>query len=182
MGKIVILTGSPRRKGNTNTMVKSFAETALAKGHEVLQYDTAYMKITGCRGCDKCYSRGSPCIYKHDFNRIADDILGADFILIAAPVYWYTFPSQIKVLIDYFYAFCVGGKDFKGKKCALISCCAESTMDTFDGIKFSFERTMQYLQCEIVDEILIPDVTAPEDIKKTDGEKKATALAMSLDL
>lgn len=182
MGKVVILTGSPRRKGNTNAMVKSFSETALANGHDVVQYDTAYMRIPGCRGCDKCYSRGTPCIYKHDFNKIADKILEADFILVAAPVYWYTLPAQIKALIDHFYAFCVGGKDFKGKKCALISCCAESTMETFDGIRFAFEKTMQYLQCEIIDEILIPDVTTPEDIKRTDGEKRAVELASSLQL
>ncbi len=57
MGKIVVLTGSPRRKGNTFAMVDSFKEAALSKGHTITQFDTAFMRVAGCRGCDKCYSR-----------------------------------------------------------------------------------------------------------------------------
>ena len=182
MGKIVVLTGSPRRKGNTFAMVDSFKEAALSKGHTITQFDTAFMRVAGCRGCDKCYSREGACIYRHEFNKVVEPVLDADFILIAAPVYWYTFPAQVKAVIDHFYAFCVGGKDFKGKQCALISCCAEETPETFDGIRFAFEKTMQYLQCEIVDEILIPGVTNPGDIKQTDGEERAAKLALSLKL
>lgn len=182
MGKIVVLTGSPRRKGNTFAMVNRFKEAAESRGHTVTQFDTAFMKVAGCRGCDKCYSREGACIYRHDFNKIAGPILETDFILIAAPVYWYTFPAQIKAVIDHFYAFCVGGKDFKGKQSALISCCAEESLGTFDGIRVAFEKTMQYLQCRIVDEILISGVTHPGDIKQTDGEKRAADLALSLEL
>ncbi|MBR6000050.1 MAG: flavodoxin family protein [Oxalobacter sp.] len=180
MGKIVILTGSPRRKGNTFAMVNAFKEAAAQQGHTITQFDTAFMKVAGCRGCDKCYAKGTACIYKHEFNKVVDTILEADFILIASPVYWYTFPAQIKAVIDHFYAFCVGGKDFKGKQCALIACCAETSLETFDGIRFAFKKTMEYLKCQIVDEILIPDVTAPGDIKQTDGEKRAAELALSL--
>ena len=182
MGKIVILTGSPRRKGNTFAMVDRFKEAAESKGHTITQFDTAFMRVAGCRGCDKCYSREGACIYRHEFNKVVGPLLDADFILIAAPVYWYSFPAQVKAVIDHFYAFCVGGKDFKGKQCALVSCCAEDTLETFDGIRFAFEKTMGYLQCRIVDEILIPGVTAPGDIKRTDGEKRAAELALSLKL
>lgn len=182
MGRIVVLTGSPRRKGNTFAMVNRFKEAAESKGHTITQFDTAFMKVAGCRGCDKCYSREDACIYRHDFNKVVEPVLEADFILVAAPVYWYTFPAQIKAVIDHFYAFCVGGKDFKGKQCALISCCAEESLETFDGICFAFRKTMQYLQCQIVDEILVPGVTNPGDIKQTDGEKRATDLALSLAL
>ncbi len=182
MGKIVILTGSPRRKGNTFAMVNAFRTAAKEQGHTITQFDTAFMKVAGCRGCDKCYSRSSACIYRHTFNPIADAIFDADFILIASPVYWYTFPAQIKAVIDHFYAFCVGKKDLQGKQCALIACCAETSLETFDGIRFAFEKTMEYLQCQIVDEILIPCVTTPGDIKQTDGEKRAAELALSLQI
>ncbi len=182
MGKIVVLTGSPRRKGNTFAMVNRFKAIVLSKGHTVTQFDAAFMKVAGCRGCEKCYSKERACIYRHEFNQIVESILDSDFILIAAPVYWYTFPAQIKAVIDHFYALCIGGKNFKGKQCALISCCAEETMETFDGIRFAFEKTMQYLQCRIVDEILISCVTNPGDIQWTNGGKRAEELAISLKL
>ena len=182
MGKIVVLTGSPRRHGNTFNLVHSFTEAASLKGHQVLQFDTAFMKISGCRGCNKCYSTGNACIYRHDFNKMAGPILESDFIQIAAPVYWYTFPAQIKAAMDHFYAFIIGTKNLKGKQCALISSCAENSLETFDGIRFSFEKTMHYLQCHIVDEILIPALESVEDLSYTDGKKRAAQLALSLNI
>ena len=140
----------------------------------------SFLRPQALKDAKTAFSEGK--ISEAEFNKVVETVLDADFILIAAPVYWYSFPAQIKAVIDHFYAFCVGGKDFKGKQCALVSCCAEDTLETFDGIRFAFERTMKYLQCRIVDEILIPGVTAPGDIKQTDGEKRAAELALSLKL
>lgn len=73
--KIVVLTGSARKGGNSNKMAEAFMEAAKAKGHIVIHHDTTAMTFTGCRGCESCYSTGKPCIFEDDFNKIAPDLL-----------------------------------------------------------------------------------------------------------
>ena len=176
MSKIVLLTGSPRMKGNSMAMAKAFEDKAVSLGHEVIRFDTATMDLAGCKACNACYKKGA-CALVPGFNPIAEAIEDADAIVWAAPVYWYTWPTQIKAVLDHFYAFCVGEKAMGGKKTALISCCEEDTMSTFDGIKFSFEKAMGLMQYEIVGELLVPKVNAAGEIADTDGEAQAAALA-----
>ena len=176
MNKIVILKASPRKNGNSNALAAAFAEEAKKAGASVTEYDTANMKIAGCRGCYGCMTKGE-CVFRDDFDKIAEDLRDADGIVIASPVYWYTFPAQIKAVIDRWFSLCVTGKDFSSKKAALLSCCEEETEETFDGIRFSFEKTMALMKAEIVGEVLIPKVSDVGEIKNTDGEKQARKLA-----
>lgn len=97
------------------------------------------MKVGGCRGCYGCVTKGE-CVFRDDFDKIAADLQDADGIVIASPVYWYTFPAQIKAVIDRWFSLCVMGNDFSGKKADLLSCCEEETTETFDGIRFSFKK------------------------------------------
>ena len=176
MSKITVVTASPRKKGNTNAMAAAFIEAAQAKGHEVVRFDTADLTIGGCRACDACAAKGE-CVFSDDFKAVTDSIMEADGLVIAAPVYWYTFPAQIKGLMDRWYSLCLTERDFAGKKVALMSCCEEPTEETFTGIKFSFEKTMALLNGEVVDEILMTSVNAAGDINNTDGLDRAAALA-----
>ena len=105
--KITVITGSPRRKGNTFAMTEAFIKAAEAKGHEVVRFDAALMKIGGCRACMTCFKTGKACSFDDDFNLIAPHILEADAIVYTMPVYWYSIPAQIKGVIDRVFSFCV---------------------------------------------------------------------------
>ena len=178
MKKIVVITASRRVNGNSRRMADSFIKAAEAQGCQVTRFDAAGMKVEGCLACGRCFSAGKACAaVDDDFNKVADAIIAADGIVLVTPVYWYTFPAKIKLIIDKFYSFCVAKKDFSGKKCALIACCEDEPPETFDGIRFSYEHTMQLLNCESVDEILIPGVNKLGAIGDTDGEKRAAELA-----
>lgn len=176
MEKLVVLTGSPRRNGNSSKMADSFINSAREKGFETIRFDTAFMRLDGCHACDKCYKKENACIFYDDFNKIAEAIEGADGIVIVSPVYWYTFTSQLKAAIDKFYSFWLTGKDFSNKKSGLISCCEETDMNAFTGIKFAYEKSMELLGCKSVGEVLIPGVYKAGDIKNTDGEHQASLL------
>lgn len=175
--KIVVLTGSARKRGNSNKMAETFMETAKAKGHMIIHYDTTAMTLTGCRGCESCYSTGRPCTFEDDFNNIAPDLLSADALVFSMPVYWYSMPSQIKGVIDKLFAFVVGGKDISGKECALIACCEENDMSVLDGIRLPYERMAALNKWQSVGEVLITGVLNTGDIDKTDGCKQAATLA-----
>ena len=175
--KIVVVTGSPRKGGNSFAMTDAFIQAAQAKGHTVTRFDAATMKIGGCHACETCYKTGKACSFDDDFNTIAPAILEADAVVFTTPVYWYSIPAQIKGVIDRLFSLVVGGKDYAGKECAMIVCCEEHEMDVMDGVRIPLERTAALLKWNMVGEVLVPGVLNVGDIAKPDGCKQAAALA-----
>lgn len=175
--KITVITGSPRKNGNTFAMVDSFINAAEAKGHEVVRFDAAMMKIGGCHACMTCFKTGKACSFDDDFNLIAPHILDADAVVFAMPVYWYSIPAQIKGVIDRIFSFVVGGKDIAGKKCGVITCCEEDDATVMDGVTMPMHRTFDLLKWQLVGEVCQPGVYEPGDVDKSDGCALAAALA-----
>ncbi len=175
--KIVVITGSPRKNGNSFAMTKAFIEAAEAKGHTVTRFDAAMRKVGGCRACETCFKTGKACSFDDDFNTIAPAIFDADAVVFTMPVYWYSIPAQVKGVIDRIFSFVVGGKDISGKECALIACCEENDMSVLDGVRVPLERSAALLKWKMVGEVLMPGVLNVGDIDKTDGCKQAAALA-----
>lgn len=175
--KIVVITGSPRRNGNTFAMADAFIRAAEQLGHEVQRFDAAAMNIGGCRACMTCYKTGKACSFDDDFNTIAPALLEAGAVVYAMPVYWYSIPAQIKGVIDRIFSLVVGGKDVAGKKCGLITCCEEHDPTVMDGVRIPVERSAALLKWEMAGEVLVPGVFAEGDIDKTDGCRRAAELA-----
>ena len=175
--KIVVITGSPRKNGNSFAMTDAFIKAAQAKGHTITRFDAALKKVGGCHACTTCFKSGKACSFDDDFNQIAPSIQEADAIVFTTPLYWYSFPAQIKGVIDRLYSFYVAEKDISGKECALIVCCEEDDVSVMDGIKLPYEKSIELLNWKSVGEVLIPGVLNVGDINKTDGLKQAAALA-----
>ena len=175
--KITVITGSPRKKGNTFAMVDAFVRAAQAKRHEVVRFDAAMMKIGGCRACMTCFKTGKACSFDDDFNTIAPHILDSDAVVYAMPVYWYSISAQIKGVIDRVFSLVIGGKDIVGKKCAIITCCEEHDATVMDGVTMPMKRTFNLLKWDFVGEVCIPGVFNEGDINNTDGCAQAAALA-----
>ncbi len=178
--KIVVITGSPRKNGNSFAMTDAFIKEAEQKGHTVSRFDAAFLKIGGCYACMTCYKTGKACSFDDDFNLIAPAILEADAVVFTMPVYWYSIPSQIKGVIDRLFSLVVGGKDIAGKKCALITCCEEDDMTVMDGVRIPIRRSAALLKWDIVGEVAVPGVLNVGDIDKTDGCRQAAELADKL--
>ncbi len=175
--KITVVTGSPRKKGNTFAMTEAFVREAEKLGHTVQRFDAALMNVGGCRACRTCFKTGKACSFDDDFNLIAPAIEEADAIVYAAPVYWYSIPAQIKGVIDRIFSFYVAGRDLSGKKCGLISCCEEHDPTAMDGVRIPIERSAALLKWDMIGSVLIPGVFEEGDIDKTDGCRQAEALA-----
>lgn len=175
--KIVVITGSPRKGGNSFAMTEAFVRRAEACGHSVERFDAAFMRIGGCHACETCYKTGKACSFDDDFNLIAPALLEADAVVFTMPVYWYSIPAQIKGVIDRLFSLVVGGKDVAGKKCALITCCEEDDLSVMDGVRIPMERTAALLKWEMVGEVLVPGVFHIGDIERTNGCRQAEELA-----
>ena len=175
--KIVVITGSPRKNGNSFAMTDAFIKAAEEKGHTITRFDAALKKVGGCRACETCFSTEKACTFDDDFNTVAPAILEADVIVFTMPVYWYSIPAQIKGVIDRIFSMVVGGKDIAGKECALITCCEEDDMSVMDGVRIPIERMAALNKWKMTGEVLIPGVLNVGDIDKIEGCKKAADLA-----
>jgi multimeric flavodoxin WrbA len=97
--KVLILSSSPRKKGNSNTLCDRFMEGAIEASHEVEKVVLAEKKINYCTGCYACKKTGR-CAQKDDMAQILDSMIAADVIVLATPVYFYTMCAQMKTAID----------------------------------------------------------------------------------
>ena len=175
--KIVVITGSPRKDGNSFAMTDAFIRAAEARGHQITRFDAAMKTVGGCHACETCFKTGKACSFDDDFNIIAPAILEADAVVFTMPVYWYSIPAQIKGVIDRLFSFVVGDRDISGKECAVIACCEEDDMSVLDGVRTPMERSAALLKWKMVGEVMVPGVLNVGDIEKTDGCKRAADLA-----
>ena len=178
--KIVVITGSPRKNGNSFAMTDAFIKEAEANGHTVTRFDAALQKVGGCHDCKTCFKTGKACSFDDDFNLIAPAIEEADAVVFTTPLYWYSFPAQIKGVIDRLFSFCIAERDIYEKECALIACCEEDDVSVMDGLLFPYKKSIALLKWKSIGEVLIPGVYNAGDINKTDGCQKAAELAKLL--
>lgn len=174
---IVVLTGSPRKNGNSSDMASAFVEEARRLGHEVVRFDAAELKVGGCRACESCYRTGRACAFDDDFNAIAPKLELADAVVFVSPVYWWGFTAQIKTVIDKLYAIYHAKEDLSGKRCVLIACAADDDPTVFDGLNFAYDKTVELLGWTTVGRVTVPGVSGEGDIHHTDGIRRAAALA-----
>ncbi len=97
--RVLILSSSPRKKGNSNTLCNQFIEGAVEAHHQVEKVELAEKKINYCTACNACRSNGR-CAQKDDMAQILDSMIAADVIVLATPVYFYTMCAQMKTVID----------------------------------------------------------------------------------
>jgi NAD(P)H-dependent FMN reductase len=93
------IAGSPRRKGNTETLLDSLLDGATSAGAESQKIVAARLEIAGCRSCDRCWREGH-CVVEDQFQDVYRRLVAADAIALAAPLYFWGLPAQVKALID----------------------------------------------------------------------------------
>lgn len=96
---ILILSGSPRKGGNSDTLCNQFMRGAKDSGNEVEKIFLRDKKINYCVACNVCNDTGK-CVQKDDMAEILEKMVAADVIVMASPVYFYALDAQMKTLID----------------------------------------------------------------------------------
>lgn len=98
--KVLILSGSPRKGGNSDMLCDEFMRGAQESGNEVEKIRIQEKKIGYCRACYYCKTHHGECSIKDDMAEILDKMLEADVLVLASPVYFYTVNAQMKAVID----------------------------------------------------------------------------------
>ena len=130
MKKVLILSGSPRKGGNSDILCDQFAKGALEMGNEVEKIRVAEKKISPCTGCYFCRNSGGKCALNDDMGDILQKIIDCDVLVLSSPVYFYSMCAQLKTVIDR----CVARwREISNKDLFYITTAADDEENTMDG-------------------------------------------------
>ena len=141
--KILILMGSPNRKGSTNILVEEFTKGAKERGHSCEVIDVCRADVHPCTGCISCGYEG-PCAQKDGMERIRNTLLSSDMVVFATPLYYYGMSAQLKTVVDRFCAFS-SSLNSRGLRSALLSVAWNSDDWTFDALEAHYKTLVRYI-------------------------------------
>lgn len=128
--KVLIISTSPRKGGNSDTLAEAFARGARESGHQVETVALRDKTIGFCKGCLACQST-QRCVIRDDADLIAQKMLTADVIAFATPVYYYGMCGQMKTMLDR--ANPLFTADYAFRDIYLLAAAAEEEPHTVDG-------------------------------------------------
>lgn len=98
--KVLILSGSPRKGGNSDLLCDEFMRGAIENGNKVEKIRVVSKKVEPCRACYYCRLSDGKCAIEDDMGEILQKMIDADVIVLASPVYFYSIDAQLKAVID----------------------------------------------------------------------------------
>ncbi len=168
--KVIALQGSPKKNGNTATVLGMVREELEAQGHEMETIRVSIKKINGCLGCFACNEKPDElgCVQKDDAPAVFEAMIAADAIIYATPLYTTSFSAQLKALLD---RHCCLVKEYMtpnhksfigGKRTALLVTCAGPVENNADIIQEIFDRMQSYTLTSTAGKYIISECTTPD--------------------
>lgn len=100
MKNVLIISSSPRKKGNSQMLCEKFRDGAEENGNSVQLIRLSEKKIGFCCACDACMKNGGICVLKDDMKELLEAYQNAEVLVLATPVYFYGISAQMKTFID----------------------------------------------------------------------------------
>lgn len=179
---ILIITGSPRKGGNSDLMAEAFAKGARGAGATVNVFNAAADPVKPCTACDACWKKGKPCVFDDGFDRLGPMLEQADTVVLCGPLYWYTFSAQLRSATDKFYAYMSENapRKLKWSGMALMMCAADTDPAAFAGPVATYRSVLGFVELADRGQLLITDVMEKGAIHKTDALARAGKLGADL--
>jgi multimeric flavodoxin WrbA len=168
--RVATIMGSPRKNGNTAKVLELFEELVTQQGNKVDRINIVDYEVKGCLGCLVCKTtRYEPgCVQQDDAVVILKRIMAADAVIFASPLYTYSFPAQMKALIDRQNCLVTGYGTpeytplLGGKRTALLVTCGGGIEENADLIQEAFDRESRYQQMDVRGMYVVPHCTTPD--------------------
>lgn len=144
MGNILILTGSPRKGGNTDMLAKAFCDGA-SINNNVEIISVADYRVNPCMGCNYCFqSKGNKCFQTDDMQKLYDKMADAETLVIASPIYFYGISAQLKAVIDRLHTPL--RNNYKIKNLILLLVAASDTPNVFEPAISQYNIILDYFK------------------------------------
>ena len=180
--KILILSGSPKKNGNTATLVNWFVEGARAKGAQIEIVRTAFLKYktNGCISCRRCQTLEEyECVINDQAKPVLARMNEVDIIVIATPLYFYGPSAQIKLVMDRMFSLFKWDNDndtmttrLKGKTLVLIGSAYEDI--GLKDLERPFAITADYSGMKFRS-LLVPNAGESGEVKNISGIRQKTS-------
>ena len=151
--KVIAICGSPRKKGNTFTMLNEILAGAAEKGAETRMIHLNDLNMKGCQGCLWCRENLGKCAYKDDFQDVLKEMRECDAVALGTPIYTFNVTGQFKCFLDR--CFClvdhiVEEDTFKsvlpdGKKFAIVTSQGDENPEAYAHIINYLQMLMGFL-------------------------------------
>lgn len=141
--RVLIISSSPRRGGNTDMLCDEFMRGATEAGNETEKVFLRDKTIHYCTGCGACSVDGKPCPQRDDAAEVVEKMVAADVIVLATPVYFYAMSAQMKTLID---RCCGLYMQMTDKEFYFIAAGAEGEEES-EKLGHVFDNLMGFLDC-----------------------------------
>ncbi len=179
--KVLGIMASPRLKGNSDLLLDEALRGAQGQGAEVVKIIVDGLKIAPCREYYGCLKDGK-CVIRDDMDDVYPKILGADAIIVATPIFFYTVSAQLMLIISRCQAlwarkYVLKNLDIPVKKGAFIAVAATRGTKLFDGPKLTINYFFKAINAEYADELLVRGVDKRGEIT---GHPEALAAAFEL--
>lgn len=136
MKKILIISTSPRKGGNSDTLAHEFERGACEAGHEVEFINLCDKEFSFCRGCRGC-GKTNRCVIKDDANAIVEKMHDADVVVWITPIYYYSVSGQMKTMIDR--TLPLFKSDYHFTETYLLATAAEDEAEVVNGAKTALQ-------------------------------------------
>jgi multimeric flavodoxin WrbA len=172
MAQIVAIYGSPRRRGNTATLLKHAVKGAADAGAQVDEIILRDLKMSPCLEIYACKKEGK-CAIKDDFQNVVDQILSADGLILASPIFFYTVSAHTKILMDRCQSLWVKkywidkvpfGQWEPKRKGLFISAGATKGKKLFNGVLLTVKYFFDVLDMELFGSLLYRGLEFEEDV------------------
>ena len=169
--KVLILSSSPRKDGNSETLAAAFANGALEAGNLVETVHLREKNYGFCRGCLACQKLGH-CVIRDDAVEVTAKMHDADVLVFATPVYYYSISGQLKTMLDR--ANPLYDSEYTFTKAYLLATAAEDEPETVEGTVKAVQGWVDcFERCELADTVFAGGVNEIGEINGHPALKRA---------
>jgi len=161
---VIAVLGSPRPRGNTDTLAEAVLEGARSAGFVAESFALRALRIHPCTGCGCCGKKGRLCIFRDDGETLYRAMIGADVFLFVTPVYWYGPTAIMKAFLDRLVVFNTPEARplVRGKRAGLVAAWEEQGQRAAEPMVRLFELGFEYLELRPAGNFLV-DGAGPKD-------------------
>lgn len=176
--KILVISTSPRKGGNSDRLADAFIQGAQEAGHTVEKIALRDQRLEFCKGCLSCV-KTQRCVIKDDAAAIVSAMGAADVLVFATPVYYYGMSGQMKTMLDR--ANPLFSADYRFRDVYLLATAAEAEDHTVDGTVTGLQGWIDcFEKARLAGTVFAGGVTAVGEIQGHEALEKARAMGAAI--
>jgi multimeric flavodoxin WrbA len=180
--KILAVSGSPRKRGNTSLLLDEALSYANKENIETEKIELYDFNFSDCKGCEGCKS-SLKCVIQDDMQTLYPKILESDALILGSPTYFYNITAKMKAFIDRMYCYELFDEEQRNvwialneciqiKYALVISVCEQSTAEDAGFTSEAMAKPLEALGYRVVEKVRVLNAFEKGDVLSYQNELK----------